>query len=272
MLEKRIITAEALSMKAYLARVWEYRRLITTFALRDLKVKYAQTLLGISWALIQPLTAIAIFTMFFGVIIKIDVGPMPYPLFALTGVITWTLFQHIIYKAGSALHESQNLISKVYFPKILLPFSKTLTGLFDFLFALVITFVFAYFYYWRPSEKLLLLPFFVLVTIITGNAVSLWLSGISIRYRDFQHFIPFLANFGIWLTPVFYPLTLLPEKVKFIILLNPMTLAVEGLRWSIFDYPPPEPLAYISLIPTVIIFITAVFYYKNIENKVTEII
>ena len=223
-----IINKRQSSLFAYLKRAWNYRAVTMALAKRDLKVRYSQAVLGVLWAVIQPLTGLVIFTIFFGQLLKIQTSGMSYPLFAFSGMVSWFFFSHIVSQAGASLVESQELIRKVYFPKILLLFAKTIVGLVEFGVSVILLIVLMQFMGSFASWSIIFLPLFVLLNIAVGLSVAVWLGALTIRYRDFHHIIPYLVNFGIWLTAVFYPVTLIPPKFGWIMYWNPMAATIAG--------------------------------------------
>lgn len=269
---KKIISSRKKTLHLDLRKLFSYRALIYVFASRDLKVQYSQTFLGILWSLIQPLTGLLIFTFFFSYVVKVDTGGIPYPLFAFSGMISWYFFSSLMAQSGTSLMQSQYLIRKIYFPKLVLPISKSLTCFAEFgisfLLLLVIMLITGYY----PTINILALPLFILFNLLTGLAVGLWLSALTIRYRDFYHIIPYIINFGIWLTPVFYPVTMIPEKIKFLIYFNPMAGVISGFRWSLLGGEPPSVYYLFSFAIVIFIFITGLFYFRKMETKIADLV
>jgi homopolymeric O-antigen transport system permease protein len=254
----------------YLRRGWNHRSVTMAIVRRDLKVRYSQTFLGVLWAVIQPLTGLVIFTIFFGHLVKLEVPGMSYPIFAFSGMISWFFFSHIVYNAGVSLIESQDLIRKVYFPKILLLFAKTLVGLVEFGIALVLLVVLMLTLGYPMRSSALLFPLFVVLNICVGLSVALWLSALTVRYRDFHHIIPYLINFGIWLTPVFYPVTLVPTRLEWLVYWNPMAATIAGFRWSLVGGVVPQPKYLFSLIPIVLLLVTGFAYFRKVEDRISD--
>lgn len=271
-MKKKIITARNTGLITYLKEVWSSRRMVLVFARRDIKTKYAQTMLGLFWVILQPLTGAAIFTFFFTNLFDLaDFGIyIPYFLFSLSGFLGWMYFIYIVTNAGLSLQQEENLIKKVNFPKILLPISKALVGLVDFGIGIVLTIVVAAIsghltYY---NVAFIVLPA-GLITLL-GLTVAIWLSALTIRYRDFHHLVPYVINFGIWITPVFYPATIIPEKYSFILYMNPMAGAVEMLRWSIFGLPLPSNYYLISYSVAILLIVWGIHYFTKIENLIAD--
>ena len=266
------IDSKALGLSAYLRKIWSFRSMLLLFSKRDLQVKYAQTFLGIGWALLQPLTGLIIFTLFFGKLIKIDTGGVPYPLFAFTGMVSWFLFSQILVGAGLALQEGQNLIKRIYFPKMTLLLSKVLVSTLEFLVSLTLLILLMLALGRFPSARILYLPLFVLFNVASGLSIAIWLSALTIRHRDFHHIIPYLVNFGIWLTPVFYPATLIPRTYQWVLYLNPMAATIAGFRWCLAGMPPPDPGYLLSLIPVFLLLGSGLNYFRKVESSIADYI
>lgn len=264
-----VLTSEPLGMSSYLKKVWDYRSMIITLTVRDVKVKYAQTFLGILWAVLQPLVGVLVFTFFFTQLIQLD-STIPYPLIALSGIAAWYFFSSIIHSAGISLMQAQDLIKKVYFPRLVILISKILSGLIDLGITLcllvILMFVFGVF----PGIEILFVPVFIILTIVFGLSISLWLSALTLRYRDFHHIIPYLLNYGIWLTPVFFPVSIIPEKFNWLIYLNPMAAVIAGFRWSLLGDTLPDWQYWISFVPIVIILISGLDYFRRNEYKIAD--
>jgi len=268
----KTITSERPGVFSALGKVYRYRALVLTLALRDLKIQYAQTLLGILWSILRPLSGLLIYWLFFGKLLKIDTGTIPYPLFAFAGMICWYYFSYLLGSAGTSLLSSQDIIKKIYFPKLILPFSKVLVGLVEFGIAFAILLIMMLYMGFNPQLKLIFIPIGIVLTITTALSVGIWLSALTIRFRDFHHIIPYLVNFGIFVTPVFYPATLIPPDYKFLLFLNPMAGILEGFRWMLFDSPVPSVYYAIGFIPVCLLFVGGLFYFVRIEGKMSDIV
>ena len=270
--EVKIITADREPLLTYLSKVWINRSLIITFAKRDLKIKYAQTFFGIFWILLQPLPSIIIFTFFFGRIIKVDTGKLPYPLFALVGMIGWNYFTNLTNGIGNSLIESQHILKKISFPKIILPLSKILVGAVDFLVSFALIVLALIMFRVVPDWKIIFFPFFFLLNIVAGFSIGVWISSLTFRYRDFQHIAPYIINFSIWLTPVFYPTTILPPHLSKLMYLNPMAFVIEGYRYTLVGDKMPSPYFLVSIIPVLILFVAGLLYFRRIEDEIADYI
>jgi lipopolysaccharide transport system permease protein len=265
-----VINRQQSGLFDYLKKAWSYRSVTMAIAKRDLKVRYSQAFLGVLWAVIQPLTGLVIFTIFFDKLIKIRTPGMAYPLFAFSGMVSWFFFSHIVSHAGASLVESQELIRKVYFPRILLLFAKTIVGLVEFGISMILLFVLMQILGFSVSWSILFLPLFVLLNIAVGLSIAIWLGALTIRYRDFHHIIPYLVNFSIWLTPVFYPVTLIPPKLGWLMYWNPMAATIAGFRWTLTGGPPPASNYLLSFVPIVALLITGFAYFRKVEDEISD--
>jgi len=268
---KRIDSGSRL-LKIDLRKLWSYRALIYIFAVRDLKVQYSQTFLGILWSLIQPLTGLLIFTFFFNYVIQVDTGGIPYPLFAFCGMTSWYFFSALMAQTGTSLMQSQYLIRKIYFPKLILPVSKAVTCMAEFGIAMTLLIIMMVLWGHYPNVNIIFFPLFIGLNLLTGLAVGLWMSALTIRYRDFHHIIPYILNFGIWLTPVFYPSTFLPERIQYLIYFNPMAGVVSGFRWTLLGGSMPSPYFLFSFFFVCILFIGGLLYFRKMEYKIADLV
>lgn len=266
---KRVITSKPPSIGAYVREIFRQWRFIFFLARRDLKIKYAQSVLGIAWSALQPLAGLLIYSLFFGFLIKLDTG-VDYPLFAFPGIIAWYLFSYIVHQSGTALLQSQDILRKIYFPRLIVPLSKVAVGVVEFGIALVLLLGYMFITGHYPIERILLLPLVLVLNVAAGLAIAIWLSALTVRYRDMQHIIPYLVNFGIWLTPVFYPSTLIPEKWAAVLHFNPMAAVVESYRWCLYDAPLPDPQYAWGLAIVALLLGSGVYYFRSIDHRISE--
>lgn len=267
---KTVISAQNDTLREYLIKVWKHRAFVLILAKRDLKVKYAQTLLGVAWTIVQPLVAMLVFTLFFSLLLDVKTS-YPYVLFVLSGVVCWNLFNYIFSHASTSLMNSQDLIRKVSFPKIVLPLSKLLVASVELAISLVPLTLLLIWFRIPLTVNMLSLPIVLFFIMVFSLGLSLVLAASTLRYRDLHHIIPFLVNFGIWFTPVFYPVSLIPEQYKDFLYLNPMASFIGMFRWGLFNEP--IGLAAISGIVTSIIFLViGVLYFKAVEDRISETI
>lgn len=274
-MHKIVVDADKRKLSLNLRELFNYQDLFLVLAYRDLRIRYAQTFLGLFWAFLQPAATLLIFTVVFGKAVKVNTGGIPYPLFAVCGMAAWTYFSFVLSHAGHSLISSQEMIKKIYFPRLVIPLSKAVVGMVDFLIAMFFIVVLLIIYGFTPSANLIFLPLFILLTIVSGLAVGIWLSALTIRYRDFQHVVPFLVQFGLYATPVGYPAEIvvqnLPAWAIPIYYLNPMAGVVEGFRWSILGGNPPHDLVYLSFGVILVIFISALWYFRKVERVMADI-
>ena len=275
-MHRTIVDTDKQKLRMDLRELFNYRDLFLILAYRDLRVRYAQTFLGFFWAFLQPAATLLIFTVVFGKAVKVDTGGVPYPLFAITGMAAWTYFAFVLNQSGNSIIGAQEMVKKIYFPRLVIPLSKAVVGFVDFAIAFLFLAVMMGIYSFAPSENILYLPLFILLTIISALAVGIWLSALTIRYRDFQHVVPFLVQFGLYATPTAYPaetiINSLPDWAVAIYYLNPMAGVVEGFRWSVLGGAPPSDYAYISFTLTGILFISALFYFRKVERVMADIV
>jgi lipopolysaccharide transport system permease protein len=256
-----------------LRELWRYRELTWTLAMRDISVRYTQTALGVAWALLQPLVAMAVFTLFFGLLIKVPTDGLPYPLLAFTGLLPWTYFANSVTSASGSLVNNANLISKVYFPRLVIPTASVLAGLPDLAIGVLVLLVLLLFFGVAPSWGLLLIPVFVALALLTAVSVGIWLSALDVRYRDVRYAIPFLIQIWLFATPVVYPVSVVPEAYRTLYGLNPMVGVVEGFRWAILAQTlPPLGLVGVSALATVLLFVSGLFYFRRVERTFADVI
>jgi len=250
-----------------------YKDLFFSLTYREFRVRYAQTFIGFLWAFMQPLATLVIFTFIFGQAIKIDTAGIPYPVFALSGMVVWTYFSFVVSQSGRSLINSQSMIQKIYFPRLILPLSQALIGLVDFLVTFILLIISMIWYGVIPSSNIWYLPFFLIIAIIAALSVGIWISALTIRYRDFQHVIPFLIQIGLYATPVAYSSLYIPEKYHLIYYsINPMAGVVEGFRWCIIGQGSIHPYTFISLGIVIVLFLTSLRYFKKVERIMADII
>ncbi|MFT7035862.1 MAG: lipopolysaccharide transport system permease protein [Cyclobacteriaceae bacterium] len=268
---KTIITPES-SRKLNLKELIHYKDLFFILAIRDLRVRYAQTALGLLWALLQPLATLLIFTLIFGRAIKVDTGSIPYPVYAMSGMSAWAYFSFVLSQSGGSIISAGDMVKKIYFPRLVIPLSKALVAVVDFLITLSILIALMVFYQVPISQNLVFLPLFFLLNVIGALGVGIWLSALTIRYRDFQHVVPFLVQIGLYATPIAYPASLVPEKYQWLYHLNPMTGIISGFRWSLFGEEGFHPMTFISFTMIFVLFISGVWYFKRMEKTMADLV
>ncbi len=255
-----------------LDRLWHYRELLFFLVWRDVKVRYKQTALGVAWVVLQPLLTTAIFTVLFGLLLNVPSGDIPYPLFALSGLVVWQYFAGSLNRSSTSLVGSANLITKVYFPRLIIPFAGVLSGLVDFAVGFGLLLVLMLIYRFPPTPTMLLLPFFLLLAMATALGFGLWLSALNVKYRDINHLIPFLMQIWLYVTPVAFGSTLIPERYRWLLGLNPMTGVVEGFRWALLGQQPPGRLFALSVIITLVVLATGLVFFRRTERTFADLV
>ena len=275
-MSKTIIDANKSALSLDLRELFQYKDLFYTLAYRDFKVRYAQTFLGLAWGFIQPVMTLVVFGLLFGQGLQVDTGGVPYILFAACGLAGWTYFSTVMGEAGNSIIGAQGMVQKIYFPRLVIPLSKAMVGLIDFGITLVIILLVMVAYQYPPSVNIVFLPLFMVMAVVCALGVGIWLSALTIRFRDFQQIVPFLVRFGMFFTPVAYPaevvLQRLPDWAAVIYYLNPIAGVVEGFRWSIVGGSPPSPVSYVSFIVVILLFISSLFYFKRVEKTIADIV
>jgi lipopolysaccharide transport system permease protein len=256
-----------------LREVWAYRELLYFLVWRDVKVRYKQTALGAAWAILQPVMTMLVFSVFFGRLAKMPSDGIPYPVFAFTALLPWQLFAYALTESSNSLVGSQNLITKVYFPRLVIPLAAVLAGLVDFGIAFVVLLGLMWHYGIVPTAAVALLPLFVLFAITTALSVGLWLSSLNVKYRDVRYTIPFLTQFWLFATPVAYPSSLVPEKWRALLGLNPMAGVVEGFRWALLGRSDaPGPLLAVSVAAVAVLFVGGLMYFRQTERTFADLV
>jgi lipopolysaccharide transport system permease protein len=260
-------------LKVNLRDLWHYRELLYFLVWRDVKVRYKQTALGAAWAILQPFMTMVVFSIFFGRLAKIPSEGVPYPVFAFTALLPWQLFAYALSESSNSLVGSQNLITKVYFPRLVIPIAGVLAGLVDFAIAFVALLGLMWFFGIVPTAAVALLPLFVLLAVVTALAVGLWLSALNVKYRDVRYTLPFLTQLWMFATPVAYPSSLVPERWRALVGLNPMAGVVEGFRWALLGKAHwPGPLLIVSIAAVVFLLFGALMYFRKTEATFADIV
>ncbi|OJX36010.1 MAG: hypothetical protein BGO87_05950 [Flavobacteriia bacterium 40-80] len=230
------MTSEPDSFVDYFRKIWKYRNLIRVFAKRDLQVKYSQTIIGLGWTLLQPLTALIIYTFFFGFLLNWKTEGIPYPVYVLSGLLGWNFFSYIVNAGTFGLQESSHLIKKIYFPKSVIPLSKMLIALVELVISLLLLIPLMFYFGQELSWKIIFLPLVLFYNTACALCLVFWISVFAYKKRDLLHLIPFLLYFGIWFSPVFFSNDILPSRYAFALDLNPMANVIQAWRWSLFGF------------------------------------
>jgi lipopolysaccharide transport system permease protein len=255
------------------AALWEYRELLYFLVWRDVKVRYKQSFIGAGWAIIQPVMTMAIFTVVFGNFAKIPSDGVPYAVFAYTALLPWTYFSSALSRSGTGLVSNANLITKVYFPRLIIPLASVIAPAVDFLFAFLVLLGLMAWFGIAPTWGILALPLFFLLAMITALAIGLWLSPLNARYRDVGHTIPFLTQFWMFASPVVYPVSLIPESWRLIYSLNPMVGVIEGFRWALLGKENPDFAPMLVSVAVVLVLLAGgIVFFKRMERTLADVI
>lgn len=254
------------------AELWQYRELAYFLIWRDLKVRYKQTVLGAAWALIQPLFTMVIFSVFFGKLGRIPSDGVPYPLFSFAALLPWGFFSNALGQASNSLIGSSNLLTKVYFPRLVIPIASVLSGVVDFAIAFAFLIVMMFAYGTTPGAAVALVPFFFLLTVVASLGVALWLSALNVEYRDVRYVVPFLTQVWLFATPVAYPSSLLSEPWRTVYGLNPMVGVVDGFRWALLGAAAPGAEILVSAGVSLALVVTGAYYFRRMEGTFADVV
>jgi len=253
--------------------LWLYRELIYFLTWRDLKVRYKQTALGASWAILQPFLTMVVFSFFFGGLLKVSSEGVPYPIFSYTALLPWGVFSKSLNDAGRSLVANRAMITKIYFPRLVIPISSVLSGVVDFMIAFVVLLGMMLYYQIHLTPNVWALPFLLLLALITALGVGLWLSAMNVIYRDIGYIIPFLTQLWFYVTPIVYSSSEVPEQWQMLYALNPMVGVVEGFRWALLNTDTaPGPMVAVSSLIAILILVTGLIYFRRMERTFADIV
>ena len=252
--------------------IWLYRDLLYFLVWREIKVRYKQTILGAAWAVIQPFFMMVVFTLFFGKLAKIPTHGIPYPLFSYAALLPWMLFTEGISRSVNIMVHDTSLIKKVYFPRLIMPLAGVISPLIDFAISFLIFVGMMFYFGYSPTLRIFWLPAFLILAVITSLAIGIWLSAINVKYRDVRYAVPFIIQFWLFLSPVVYPSSLLPQAWRIIYSLNPMAGVIEGFRWVLLGTNPPKLLMAISVLVILFILISGAFYFRKMEKSFADVL
>jgi lipopolysaccharide transport system permease protein len=253
--------------------LWQYRELLFFLTWRDIKVRYKQTALGAAWAIIQPLFTMLVFTLFFGRLAKVPSDGIPYPLFSYTALLPWQLFAYALTESSNSVVANERLITKVYFPRLVVPLASILAGLVDFVVAFTLVVGMMVWYGVRPTWAVLTLPFFVILAMATALGVGLWLSALNVIYRDVRYTLNFIVQFWLFASPVAYSSTLVPARWRPFYGLNPMAGVIEGFRWALLGKAQaPGAMLWVSMIVVALVLIGGLYYYRRMEKTFADVV
>lgn len=271
-MSKTIIEPSKNPFKIDFRELYRFRELLWILAYRDFRVKYAQTFIGFLWAFINPIFTLLILTFVFGVVAKVDTGTTPHVIYTLAGLVGWTYFSTLVSEAGNSIIGAQQMVQKIYFPRLIIPLSKALNGFIDFGITLLCMFGLMVIYQFPPTKSIMFLPLFMFIAVISGLTGGIWMSALTVRYRDFRFITPFLLRLGMYATPIAFPASAVPEKYQLLFYLNPMAGVVEGIRWSIIGGQPPHPFAYVSFGVILVLFFLGILYFHKVEKVMADIL
>jgi lipopolysaccharide transport system permease protein len=256
-----------------LGSLWEYRELLFFLVWRDIKVKYKQTALGVAWAVLQPILATLVFSIFFGRLARMPSDGIPYPVFVYVAMVPWQYFANALTESSNSLVASQNLIKKVYFPRLVIPLGSVIAGLVDFCFAFIVLIGMMFYYGITPSRTIFLFPVFLLLAVCTALAIGLWMSALNVQYRDVKYTIPFLTQFWMFATPVVYPASLVPAKWRAWYGLNPMAGVIDGFRYALLGRAAkPGPMIYVSAAAVAVLLLGGLLYFRKMESTFADVV
>jgi lipopolysaccharide transport system permease protein len=257
--------------KLNLKEVWQYRELLYFLSWRDVKIRYKQTILGVLWAIVQPLLTMMVFSLFFGKLGKIPSDGIPYPIFAYAALVPWTFFANGLTQSSNSLVQNGNLLKKVYFPRLIVPISSVLSGIVDFLFSFIVLAAMMLAYGVVPTVNIIWLPLLLLLAFGTALGVGLWLSAMNVQFRDVRYTIPFLTQFWLFATPIAYPSSLLSEPWRTVYGVNPMVGVVEGFRWALLGAETaPGPMIMVSVVVTCTLIMSGLYYFRRLERTFAD--
>ncbi|WP_145209246.1 ABC transporter permease [Planctomycetes bacterium TBK1r] len=259
-------------LKLNLGEIWRYRDLLYLLARRDISTRFRQSVIGYGWAILRPLLTAAIFTLVFSVFVKVETE-VPYPIFAFAGLMPWLYFANSLTDVTSSIVGGGPLLTKVYFPRLVLPLAKIGVGLVELALQFLVLFGLLIYYSYAPGWQILLVPVFVLVTVVTALAFGIWLTALNVKYRDVGMAVPFLIQIWMYLCPIVYPITMVPEQFRTIYAINPMVGVIEGFRWALLGTQHPNwTMVGVSLAVMSVILITGVAYFRKVETSFADII
>jgi lipopolysaccharide transport system permease protein len=253
--------------------LWQYRELLYFLTWRDVLIRYKQAVLGVAWAVLQPFITMVVFTVIFGKLLHISSGSTPYAVFSFTGLVPWQLFAFSTQRAGQSLVTNSNLLTKVYFPRLVIPMSAVIGGLVDFAISFVVLLGLMAYYGIAPTWNILWIPLFTLLALATAFSVSLWFSAANVLYRDVQYIIPFAVQLWMFLSPVIYQANKVPAgPLRFIYGLNPMAGVIVGFRWALLGQPPPTMLLSAAVAGVLLLLISGLYYFRRMERFFADVV
>lgn len=256
-----------------LDEIWRYRELLYFLVWRDVKVRYKQTILGGTWAVLQPFMTMVVFSLFFGRLAEIPSDGVPYPIFSFAALVPWTFFATGLGQSASSLVGSQSLLKKVYFPRMVIPIASVLAGLVDFVIAFGVLLLMMLYYGMVPGTNLIFLPFFLVLALVTALGVGMWLAALNVQFRDVRYVVPFLTQMWLFVTPIAYPSSMLPERWRAVYAINPMVGVIEGFRWVLLGTDTrPGALIGVSSAAAILLLVTGAYYFRRLERTFADVV
>ena len=260
-------------MSSKLGELWDHRELVYFLVWREVKVRYKQTAIGAAWALLQPLFTMLVFSIFFGRLAKIPSDGIPYPVFSIAGLVPWSFLANALSQSSNSLVGSAHLVKKVYFPRLAIPLASALSGIVDLAISLILLFAVCGYYQIYPRAQVVFLPFFVLLALMTVVGLGLWFSALYVEYRDVRFVVPFFTQIWMYLTPIVYPSSLVPDKWRPLYALNPTVGVIEGIRWAVAGTKPPDLVVLsVSALVGTFLLVSGMFYFRRVEQRFADVI
>lgn len=269
-MEERVISSRREGIGSLFRELYNHRSLLYALSLRDLKITYSRTLLGIFWSIMQPLVVLIIYIIIVNRLFDVYSEEIPYALYTFAGLTGWYMFTRIVNNSGMALIDNSDLVKKIAFPKLILPLSRVFTVFVEFLVSLCVLALIMVGYGIVPDLAILAFPVFILLNILIGLTLGIWLSALSIRFRDLHHIIPSLLNLFIWLTPVFYPVSIIPAKFRSLVYINPMAGVLEGYRWTILGGEAISSAYFLAFGLTLLLLALGIVYFRRVEDRIVD--
>jgi lipopolysaccharide transport system permease protein len=271
---KRLVIKAGRTESQYWQDLWHYRELLYFLAWRDLLVRYKQTAIGIAWALIRPFITMVVFTVVFGQLAKLDTGNVPYPILVFAGMLPWQFFSNALSECSNSLIFNANLVSKVYFPRLIVPASSVIVSFVDFLISGMILLALMIWYNFIPDWRILTLPIFIAIAFAASMGGGLWLATLNVEYRDFSYIVPFIVQFGLYISPVGFSSNVVPEQWRLLYSLNPMVGVIDGFRWAILggEYQIYWQGFGLSVLLVLILLISGIWYFRKMERTFADVI
>lgn len=271
---QKLVIKAGRTERQYWQDIWKYRELFYFLAWRDILVRYKQTVIGLAWALLRPFLTTMVFTLVFGVLLKAPSAGAPYPIVVFSAMLPWQFFSNALSECSNSLISNSNLISKVYFPRLIVPTSAVIVSFVDFMISAIILLGFMAWYNFVPDWRILTLPLFIAIAFAAATGAGLWLAALNVEYRDFRYIVPFIVQFGLYISPVGFSSSVVPEQWRLLYSLNPMVGVIDGFRWAILgkDFAIYLPGFLLSVALVILVLITGIQYFRQMERKFADII